>query len=207
VKWHREQLDLPEDFWIIQRRSRWARTPRLAVEEEPMRKGRLGKRSAASVQQQVIDQMKLYRRYPFTGPVALDLHAVAARKNPPSIHQVAKYMLDLLGTTDPSVAQPRRRSALYSDDRQVKYLYVSLDQTWNRDKDGSEHGRDGSTHLITRAGRDVVSDFRDANRLRHGAADDDDESSPFWCPNFPMIPTGLSPRTLLPTNPPHCGPI
>src|SRR5262245_52491806 len=81
--------DLPDNFWVLQRQYRRARTMRLLVRGEPRRKGRLGKQSAASIQQQVIEQMQDYRRYPFTGPVALDLHAVAARKNPPGIHQVA----------------------------------------------------------------------------------------------------------------------
>lgn len=187
--WH-----VPEDFWIIQRRSRWARTLRISVEGEPMRKGRLGKRSAASVQRQIIDQMQVRRRYPFTGPIALDLHAVAARKNPPSIHQVAKYLLDVLGTADPSVSKPRRRSVLYRDDRQVKYLYVALDQAWNRHKNRTGAGQDGSTYLIASADRDVVSDFREANRLRRDdVTANDDQSSPFWCPELPDDPDWYEP--------------
>ncbi|MEO3861555.1 hypothetical protein [Acrocarpospora sp. B8E8] len=179
--------DVPDDLWaVLQRRSRWNRTLLLKVDGEPLRKGRLGARSAAAIQKQLIGQMIAYRRHPYTGPIALDLHAVAARKNPPSIHQTAKYLLDVLGNADASLAQPRRRSVLYRDDRQVKYLYVSLDQAWNRDRDRS----DGSTHLIARPGRDVTADFRDAHQLRLNASgeeeeDYDNERNPFWCPDLP----------------------
>lgn len=177
--------DLPEDFWALQRQYRRARTMRLLVQGEPRRKGRLGRQFAASIQQQIIEQMQAYRRYPFTGPVALDLHAVAARRNPPGIHQVAKYLLDVLGTADPNIARPRRRSVLFRDDRQVKYLYVALDQAWDGHRSMVEGG-DGATYLIARAGRDVVADFKDANRVRRDDFDaDEDESSPFWCPDLP----------------------
>jgi hypothetical protein len=48
-----------------------------------VRAGRLGKRSAASIQRQIIERMHAYHRYPFTGftgPIAFDLYAVAARR-------------------------------------------------------------------------------------------------------------------------------
>ena len=74
--------------------------------------------------------MERYGRYPMTGPVALDLHFRAARRNPPGIHRAAKHTLDILGAALPGCERPRRRSVLYHDDRQVKFLYADLDQSW-----------------------------------------------------------------------------
>ncbi|GAA3167962.1 hypothetical protein [Nonomuraea roseoviolacea] len=91
--------DLPDDFWVIQRRARLLRTLRLSIEGEPERKGVRGHRSAVAFQQQVIKQMTAASRRPFTGPVALDLSLKSTRKNPPAIHRVAKHILDLLGAS------------------------------------------------------------------------------------------------------------
>ena len=56
------------------------------------------------LQRQVMDQMECYRRYPMTGPVALDLHFVrAARRNPPTIQRLA-------WSWSWTTAAPRRRS-------------------------------------------------------------------------------------------------
>jgi len=124
--------NLPDDFWVIQRNARWQRTLRMRIEGEPEQKGLRGSRAALAFQQQVIDQMVALSRRPFTGPVALDLHFTSRRKNPPAIHNVAKHVLDLLDAADPAV-RPRRRSVLYRDDRQVKFLYVDLVQAWNQE--------------------------------------------------------------------------
>lgn len=124
--------DVPDEFWLLLWRARWGRTLILQVEGEPRRKSR--KRGAAvDFQRQTLDAMDGCRRYPFTGPVALDLHFRTTRRNPPSIHHAAKNTLDLLGPALPGNERPRRRSVLYRDDRQVKFLYVSLDQAWHRD--------------------------------------------------------------------------
>ncbi|MFD0733316.1 RusA family crossover junction endodeoxyribonuclease [Planotetraspora mira] len=104
----------------------------MRIEGEPEQKGLRGSRSALAFQQQVVEQMMALSRRPFTGPVALDLHFTSRRKNPPAIHNVAKHVLDLLDDADPA-GRPRRRSVLYRDDRQVKFLYVGLDQAWNQE--------------------------------------------------------------------------
>jgi hypothetical protein len=98
----------------------------MQVDGEPAGKGPAGKRSAPKFQRQVMDQMECYRRYPMTGPVALDLHFRAARKNPPTVQRAAKHTLDILGAALPGCERPRRRSVLYHDDRQVKFLYADL---------------------------------------------------------------------------------
>ncbi|MBE3016010.1 hypothetical protein IL992_43710 [Microbispora sp. NEAU-D428] len=92
--------NVPDDFWEQQRRSRWARTLYLSMHGEPERKGPRGKRSSVAFQQQVLDQMTAMRRRPFTGPIVLDLQFYTKRRNPPAIHQLAKNVLDLLGTAD-----------------------------------------------------------------------------------------------------------
>jgi hypothetical protein len=158
------------------------------VDGEPKRKGQGGKRSAVAFQLQVIDWMERYRRYPFTGPVALDLQFVATRRNPPIIHHAAKHTLDVLGRTLPENIRPRRRSVLYRDDRQVKFLYVDLDQAWEPAGEGAESRREASTWLTARPARDVVTDLRIANRLRDYEDDYDvgtDGSNPFWTPELP----------------------
>ncbi|MEV0756801.1 hypothetical protein [Streptosporangium sp. NPDC050280] len=129
----KQSWNMPNDFWVMQRRARWLRTLRVTIQGEPEQKGARGRRSAVDFQQQVIDQMAVAGRRAFTGPVALDLFFKTSRKNPPAIHRVAKHVLDLLGPAD-SAVRPRRSSVLYRDDRQVKFLYVDLDQAWNRDE-------------------------------------------------------------------------
>lgn len=133
------------------------RTLIMQADVEPAGKGPAGKRPAPEFQRQVMDQMDRYGRYPMTGPVALDLHFQAARRNPPSIHRAAKYTLGILGAALPGSERPRRRSVLYHDDRQVKFLYAYLDQSWPRD--GGDNGRAGSVFIVARRARDVMTDL------------------------------------------------
>lgn len=177
--------DVPEDLqyilWLIRR----ARRLIMRVEGEPERKGRGGKRSAVAFQQQVMDEMERYGRYPMTGPLALDLHFTAARRNPASIHHIAKHALDILGVVLPGNERPRRRSVLYRDDRQVKFLYVDLNPAWQ--PDGEEGGRTGSTFIIAQRARDVMADFCMAGRLDRERLYEDEES-PFVVPDLPDGP-------------------
>jgi hypothetical protein len=157
----------------------------MQVDVEPARKGPAGRRSAPEFQRQVMDQMECYRRYPMTGPVALDLHFRAARRNPPGIHRAAKHTVDILGAALPGCERPRRRSVLYHDDRQVKFLHVDLDQSWERN--GGEDGRPGSVFIVARRASDVITDLCMAGRLsreHHGENDD----SPFRSPDLPDEP-------------------
>jgi hypothetical protein len=166
MAWYRS-WDVPENFWILQWRVRWARKLIMSIDGEPTRKGDRGKREAASFQRQVMDQMERYHRYPFAGPVALDLHFRAMRRNPPVIYHVAKNVLDLLGPARPGVARPRRRSVLYRDDRQVKLLYMDLDQRWEPTRGEGGADKDGSTFVRARRARDAVADLCMAHRLSH----------------------------------------
>jgi hypothetical protein len=145
---------------------------------EPQRKGDRGKRAAAEFQRAVVDRMG--QRSPFRGPIALDLHFVALRKNPPSIYQLAKYALDVLGTAEPENIRPRRRSVLYYDDRQVKFLYVDLDQRWGRkpqvefdlnlgiDQSFREIPSEPTptSFMVARPARDAMADLATAYSLR-----------------------------------------
>ena len=109
----------------------------------------------------------------------------AARRNPPGIHRAAKHTLDILGAALPGCERPRRRSVLYHDDRQVKFLYVDLDQSWQRD--GSENGRPGSVSIVARRASDVIADLCMAGRLSREHYDEDDDS-PFQSPDLPDDP-------------------
>ena len=132
-----------------------------------------------------MDQMERYRRYPMTGPVALDLHFRAARKNPPTIHRAAKHTLDILGAALPGCERPRRRSVLYHDDRQVKFLYADLDQSWHAER--RRRRAPGSVFIVARRASDVIADLCMAGRLSRERYDED-EDSPFWSPDLPDDP-------------------
>jgi hypothetical protein len=184
MAWFRS-WDVPEDFWILQWRVRWARKLIMRIDGEPARKGDRGKRGAAGFQRQVMDEMQRYGRYPFAGPVALDLHFKAMHRNPPVIYHVAKNVLDLLGPALPAVARPRRRSVLYRDDRQVKLLYVDFDQRWEPTQGDEGADNDGSTFLRAQRARDAVADLCMAHRLSRDLDDEDEDSNPFYVPDLP----------------------
>ena len=177
--------DVPDEFWMLWWRNRQLRRLIMRADVEPAGKGPAGRRSAPEFQRQVMDQMESYRRYPMTGPVALDLHFHAARRNPPGIHRAAMHTLDILGAALPGCERPRRRSVLYRDDRQVKFLYVDLDQSWQRDS--SENPRPGSVFIGARRASDVITDLCIAGRLSREHYDEGD-NSPFRSPDLPDDP-------------------
>ena len=133
-----------------------------------------------------MDQMEQYRRYPMRGPVALDLHFRAPQRNPPSIHQAVKHTLDLLGPALPGTERSRRRSVLYRDDRQVKFLYADLDQEWSRK--GGDGKSAGGLWMVARRASDVAADLCMAARLHQSSSYDEEEESPFWLPDIPEEP-------------------
>jgi hypothetical protein len=178
--------DVPDEFWILWWRNREHRRLIINVPAEPASKGPTGRRMAPEFQRQVMDRMEEYGRYPMTGPVALDLHFRAAQRNPPVIYRAVKHTLDLLGATVPGAERPRRRSVLYRDDRQVKFLYADLDQEWSRTGGGSESK--GDLWMIARRARDVAADLSMAARLHETHLDEHDEESPFWEPDTPENP-------------------
>jgi hypothetical protein len=179
--------NVPEEFWMLWWRSRVHRQIVIDVAVEPASKGPAGKRSAPEFQRQVMDQMERYHRYPMRGSVALDLHFRAAQRNPPSIHRAVKHTLDLLGPAKPGTERPRRRSVLYRDDRQVKFLYADLDQEWSRD--GSDGTSAGGLFMLARRASDVAAELSMAARLhRDGWDGEDDEESPFRSPGMPEEP-------------------
>ena len=168
--------DVPDEFWRLWWGHRQLRKLIMQVDVEPAGKGPAGKRSAPEFQRQVMDQMECYRRYPMTGPVALDLHFRAARKNPPTVQRAAKHTLDILGAALPGCERPRRRSVLYHDDRQVKFLYADLDQNWTRNS--GEDGRPGSVFIVARRASDVITDLCMAGRLSREHYDEDETRTP-----------------------------
>lgn len=155
------------------------RTRTLITDSEPASKGRGGERAAAALQRQVMDEMEKWRWYPMTGTVALDLHLKAARKNPPTVYRAAKHALDALGPALPYNIRPRRRHILYHDDRQIKFLYVDLDQAWSR----RDPECTGSMFIMIRRARDVILDLRAAELVSR--EEHDDEKSRFTCCPYP----------------------
>ena len=175
--------NLRMSIWSMRRH----RALRFAVNGEPARKGRRGSRATISFQRQVMDQMDAWRRFPMTGPVALDLLFRSVHRGPPAIHNAAKHTLDALGSTLPENVRPRRRHVLYRDDRQVKFLYVDLDQGWAREAPLGVTGT-GIVHITARRARDVAADMRAALLV---SQEDDDNFDDFdaECPfNIPELP-------------------
>jgi len=178
--------DVPDEFWLLWWRNREHRQLIIDVPVEPASKGPAGKAMAPEFQRQVMDRMEEFGRYPMTGPVALDLHFRAARRNPPVIYRTVKYTLDLLGAAVPGSERPRRRNVLYRDDRQVKFLYADLDQQWQRKGDDSTST--GGLWMVARRASDVAADLSMAARLHESHLDENDEESPFWVPTIPEDP-------------------
>ncbi|MFI5950406.1 hypothetical protein ACIA8B_22850 [Micromonospora chalcea] len=108
-----------------------------------------------------------------TGPVALDIHFQAARKNPTAIHRVTKWALDALEGTVVDGPRAHRRALLYRNDRQVKLLHVHLQQTWDSEGDLTEP-ESGISRIMARPVRDVVEDLRVFHRLDDDGDHDDD---------------------------------
>jgi hypothetical protein len=186
----------PDDFWVIQRQARRRQNIVGKIEGEPASKGKRGTAVAAQYQRQVMDVMKLHSRHPLTGPVALDLYFRSRRRNPPTIQRAAKYFLDLLGTTLSENIEPRRRSVLYRDDRQVRFLYVNQSQGWPWEHD-MHSANAGSTFLFASPARHVEADLCAAYDLYKEEDDgwvewpsdlDSAGKSPFAIPDMPSGP-------------------
>ena len=207
--------NVPRDMWVLQQHARAKRVVRAKIDGEPQRKGSGGKRTAPVFQRAVIERMR--GRYPFKGPVALDLHLICMGKNPPSIHQLAKHVLDVLGKSEAENIQPGRRSILYYDDRQVKLLYVDLDQKWQKepsiDPDHSfwkleQQFYNAATFLSARPVRDAMTDLSTAYFLRGRRGDSYSmdplgysfpDSDPFEYPEDPGdVEIGLRPLPRFP---------
>ena len=86
----------------------------------------------------------------------------------------------------PGAERPRRRSVLYRDDRQVKFLYADLDQQWQRK--GRDSTSAGGLWMAARRASDVAADLSMAARVHDAHLDEDDEESPFWVPVIPEDP-------------------
>jgi hypothetical protein len=118
-----------------------------------------------------------------TGAVALDVAFHTNRPQAPGVEKLAKHLLDVLGAVPPGGAERGRRSVLYTDDRQVKLLYVHLRVPGTTTTPAiAEH-----TVLTARPMRDVVADLA----LVHSTEDESmttrstDEDSPLYMPPIP----------------------
>ena len=160
-----------DDFWsspaawpYLYGRRR-ARTRYLEIANEPESKGTRGTRAALDCQRQALQQLADIRAGVLTVSLALDLHCTVGRKNPPMIHNIAKWALDVLGPVSPDLDVVGRGQVLYRDDRQVKLLSVRLDQAWRGD---TEAPAPGESWIVARPIRDVVADLDTAQRLHRG---------------------------------------
>lgn len=79
-------------------------------------------------QRQILGQILAQKRRPFRRGVALELAFNTTAAAPAQAHTIAKNVLDLMATPDPSLLKTsslRRRGLLYYDDSQVEALSVS----------------------------------------------------------------------------------
>ncbi|WP_091041562.1 hypothetical protein [Glycomyces sambucus] len=161
---------------------RLLREVHLADESEPAtKKQRAGRHRAIEFQRNAVTAMRSAGRRSMTGAVALDVDFTCSERNPPSIHHLAKHLLDVLG---PAI-NPKdlgRQSVVYRDDRQVKLLHVTLDQAWNPSPDTAP--KPAGTHVIARPIRDVAEDLRVADEIRSHLDrwPYEDDTSPFHIP-------------------------
>jgi hypothetical protein len=179
-----------DNFWDsrvargIRWRQRWLRTRRLQIVGEPEQKARRGSRyRVAEAQRDLTGQLRDRGQGPLTGPVALDVAFYTNWRQAPGVEKLAKHLLDVLGTVTPGGAERGRRSVLYTDDRQVKLLYVHLRAPGTTTIPAiAEH-----TALTARPMRDVVADLA----LVHSTQDESmttrstDEDSPLYMPPIP----------------------
>jgi hypothetical protein len=75
-------------------------------------------------QDSLLKDMDRRGRQAFKGDIALDLRLATTRHNAPQAHTIAKNLLDLFGSADPSLGGPDRK-VLYHDDSQIHALSVS----------------------------------------------------------------------------------
>lgn len=158
--------DSAEGKWLrhIQRHMR---TRRFIIPGEPIQKDdRRAKRREAEIRAQVAQELGEFRRSTLTGPLALSLHFSTARRQPPDLPKLAKYLLDVLGLPK---SGPKKGPALYRDDSQVKMLHV----VWSHADNEKESG---STYILARPLRDVVDDLRLAREIDLSDSYDDSDS-------------------------------
>jgi hypothetical protein len=157
----------------IRHQHRWrsARHVLASVGHEPERKGRRGVRSAGAFRQAVkTGGIGSDRRVWPRATLALTLGFTTSRRQPPNVEQLAKHYLDLLGSQTGDQGGP----VLYSDDRQVKMLYVSCRHNWDPEKPVAR----GSIHLDCCSRADAIGVLEVAHELEvfhEGPSSDADE--------------------------------
>lgn len=94
----------------------------IQISGNPRSKGSISSTEKERVRAEVINS--LHGKDAFRGSVALSLYFVIEEPNPPAIHTLPKNYLDLF-MASPRGTPERRKSGLYFDDRQVKFLEVA----------------------------------------------------------------------------------
>lgn len=186
-------------FWdsSVGREIRWrqreSRTRCLRLEGEPERKRKGNSVHVIEDQRKLIEQLQLAGHPVLRGPVVLDLTFQVANRQPPAIHHLAKYLLDVLGLVHHQNTDLGHQHVLYRDDQQVRLLRVQVERPWVTGAATNDSTRAG-TRIQARPLRDVVEDLRVVSDLQSDADyasswdDEDNADSPFYLPEIPDPP-------------------
>lgn len=149
------------------RSGRRFRTALALVEQEPRQKGRQGTREASAFREAAQkDLTRSGRRGWPRAALALDLRFTTTRRQPPDIDRLAKHYLDLLQVQ----AGPGREPwGLYTDDRNIKMLFVGGSHEWDLDLPI----RGPSIYIRCRTRADAIAELEAADELETLAPDDD----------------------------------
>ena len=90
---------------------------------EPRSKNSMSETEAEAFQRAVLETLTTFKRRYFRSDVAAEFDFSPTANSPPTIHNLPKNYLDLLGSPKESLCTTRKRLVL-NDDRQVRYLAV-----------------------------------------------------------------------------------
>lgn len=116
-------LDSPEGLRTLQSHRGIRRIHIDIAGVEPRAKHSMPESDKDEIQRQLLQQLSKRRRLAFRGPLVLRLDLATSHKTPSHSHNIAKNLLDLFATPRPAL-KTRRRSILYTDDRQIHGLVV-----------------------------------------------------------------------------------
>lgn len=143
-----------------QLRDRSANIIYINVEQEPKSKKSISLEEKISFQRKVNQDMGSKRA--FQGEIALQIDFISTQDNPPAIQTLAKNYLDLLASPLPELCL-RRKSLLYKDDRQIKFLTVN----YHIDREARRVNLTPkpSIQITARPMRNILADLKLAHRI------------------------------------------
>jgi hypothetical protein len=105
-------------------RGRKQKRVRIWADEVEPRSKKMPVAARVDFQRRVLRDLRSPDRSAFKGPIALDLRLSTTRHDAPQAHTIAKNLLDLLSTPEPTLGEPPPK-LLYDDDGQIHALSVS----------------------------------------------------------------------------------